>query len=480
MDLPDLKRDDIARKSIRLRISKRLAPVPPTRIESIPSPSSSTSSSSTIDSAFPSRIERQVNEINLRNTLVSPPSPFSRISKFDASPVSSQLIATTDADVPVAHSESFLKLSDIKKCSAVSLDRNNQARMDFFTNPIQRTATPLAARPPTSSQTQPSSIDMLNQLEKHINQMEIDSKANEVFASPTNEMPVKQMIKMTNRYGDHENLLNTGISNVASGTGLCFDGTDGDDDDLEPRPFQRGASQARNSTLGVSLSAAPKVGKPVGRTVSDTKNVESVVRSIRLGLKKMDDDLKTTAANRLSAAAAKAKIQQQQAAQNSQYQPSSNGSTISPLTNKKKEDTIMVADRDRLPLPHGHRPRVVAATPTTSAGTASANSQSGTAAAGASTPTKRFVDRDTLRHAITSPTTSRLKEASNVRNTQVNHNIKNTKYSWELTTRHDDCHRKTHSHTQSINIFNTPYHISSRRHHCVIIYFVNNVHSMDR
>lgn len=435
MDLPDLKRDDIARKSIRLRVSKRLAPVPPTRIESIPSPtsSSSTSSSSTIDSSFPiTRIERQINEINLRNTLASSPaaSPFSRISKFDASPNTSQQLANTNHVVldAVPKSESFLKLSDIKKCSAISLDRTNKARMDFFTNPIQRTATPsLTVRPSqttTTSQTQPSSIDMLNQLEKHIHQMEIDSKANEVFAnSPATEpMPsaVKQMIKMTNRYGDHENLLNTGISNLASGTGLCYDEADGDDDDdLEPRPFQRGTGQARNSTLGVSLSATPKVGKPIGRTVSDTKNVESVVRSIRLGLKKMDDDLKNTAANRQSAAAAaKAKAQQQQQQltnqnSNSYHQPTSttNG-TISPLTNKKKEDTIMVADRERLPLSHGHRPRVVATTTSTTSATAAQ-------VASTSTPTKRFVDRETLRHAITSPTANRLKDAASARNSQV-------------------------------------------------------------
>lgn len=412
MDLPDLKRDDIARKSIRLRVSKRLAPIPPTRIESIPSPTSSTSSSSTTDSSIPTRIERHINEINLRNTLASSTSPFSRISKLSASPVTSQQFS--DTDVPDAPSENFLKLSDIKKCSAVSLDRNNQARMDFFTNPIiQRTASPLATRPPTTSQTQPSSIDMLNQLEKHIHQMEIDSKANEVFASPTPiVVPQKQMIKMTNRYGDHENLLNTGISNVASGTGLCFDGTDGDDDDLSPRPFQRGTGQARNSTLGVSLTAAPKVGKPIGRTVSDTKNVESVVKSIRLGLKKMDDDLKTTAANRLSAAAARVKAQQE--AQKCGYQPSSNG-TMSPLTKQKKEDTIMVADRERLPLPHGHRPRVVGTTTTTAA----AAQPSSSATTNSTTPTKRFVDRETLRHAITSPTANRLKDTAIARASQV-------------------------------------------------------------
>lgn len=411
MDLPDLKRDDIARKSIRLRVSKRLAPVPPTRIESIPSPTSSSSSSSILDSVPSTRVERQINEINLRNTLVSPVPSFARISTFDATPISSP--QSVDVDVPDAPSEQFLKLSDIKKCSAVSLDRNNQARMEFFTQPTGRTAAPLSVRPPTTSQTTPSSIDMLNQLEKHIHQMEIDSKANEVFASPTTNMPTKPMIKMTNRYGDHENLLNTGISNVASGSGLGYDGTDGDDDDdLEPRPFQRGAGQARNSTLGVSLGAAPKVGKPIGRTVSDTKNVESVVKSIRMGLKKMDEDLKNTAANRLSAAAAKAKAQQ--ASQNSHYQPSSNGNTMSPLTNKKKEDTILVADRERLPLPHGHRPRMSATS--AASGTAATPAQ-----AAPPTGTKRYVDRETLRHAITSPTATRLKDAASARSTQVTH-----------------------------------------------------------
>lgn len=435
MDLPDLKRDDIARKSIRIpsnRLSKRLAPAPPARIESIPSPTSSTSSSSTFDSS-PSRVERQINEINLRNTFGSPSSSVRLATP--PSPVPSK--SPSGVDLTDAPSEPFLKLSDIKKCSAISLDRNNQARMDFFTTKL-RTAEPLAARPTTTvTPPAPSSIDMLNQLEKHIHQMELDSKANEIFAAKE-PPPIKPMTKMTNRYGDHENLLNTGISNVASGTGLCYDGTD-DDEDLEPRQFQRGTGQARNSTLGVSLSATPKVSKPIGRTVSDTKNVESVVKSIRLGLKKMDEDLKTTAANRAAAAAAAAKTKAPAA---NNYQPSTNNNgTLSPLTNKKKEDTIMVnSDRDRLP-PHRPRPPVANAA---AAATTATTSQA--AAATTTTPTKRYVDRETLRHAITSPTASRLKDAASARNTQVTQTHTHLKTTIDLCfiRRHRELFRHHH------------------------------------
>lgn len=445
MDLPDLKRDDIARKSIRLPAgrltAKRLAPpVPPLRVESTLSPGD-----------------------NNNHT------------------------AASNGD----HSSGgFLKLSDMPKLEAVSLQRNSQARLDFFAGPsLAKQSSPrprpqplqsqtTAAQPPTvaSAADNITSIDMLNKLERQINQMELEHKANELFPlsgvgsqphqhrqhleqldnqQPRSLPPIKPMVKVTNRYGDHENLLNTGISNVSSGQALCHTGGDDDDDDdadLRPREFQR-ATQTRNSTLGVSTArTTPKATKPIGRTVSDTKNVESVVKTIRLGLKKMDEDFRNTVAHRAAAVAAAktAAIAEAKAAataaaaaaanggQSYQYQPhgqqhygqqqhGQHAGTMSPLTSKKKEDTIIVAEpRVGRPMaqaaasPHQQQPQPQRMRPTMAPLAQIPSHQASTQSASAK---QRFADRDTLRHAITSPTASRSRDSSSSRAAQVTHSF---------------------------------------------------------
>lgn len=295
--------------------------------------------------------------------------------------------------------------------SAGTMVRNNKAKMDFFAatlndNKVAATSgnrqlqQPQPQSKPPIQLTLPTSIDMLNQLEKHINQMELDSKTNELFPSvplqhlqhaTSAQQHIKPMIKLTNRYGDHENLLNTGISNVTSGTALCYDADN--DEDSESGEFRRGGD-SRSSTIAVSSSKmmALKVKKPIGRTVSDTKSAETTVKILRMGLKPKDDDN-----NNQKNGSPKANRPPTGIVGNN-----NNIGLMSPLTNKKKEDTIMV-QKDKIVLNSR-----AAATEETAAPPQSQQP----------VPPKRYIDRETLRHAVTSLSASnRTKDKD--RNVQV-------------------------------------------------------------
>lgn len=281
-----MQRDDIARKSFRVpahRATKRLAPAPPPRTDSIDK------------SATTLLNDKKTNELNLRNTLNSKTlstsgkeTPSTSDTRDFVAPVPanrlllcnepSKMNATKSEVIKVDENYS-LKLSDLKIPDEYggTLGRNDKAKKDFFnSNKDQADG---------AHKVSTSSTDALNQLEKHIHQMEIDSKGNSIFdPKPT------PMVKVTNRYGDHENLLNTGISNVTSGTALCCED---DEDDEHDQHFKRGAASRSSTSAVVSSKMLPKskLTKPVNRTASDTKNVENTIKMMRIALKKQDTNV---------------------------------------------------------------------------------------------------------------------------------------------------------------------------------------------
>lgn len=298
----DLNRNDVARKSFRIpahRLGNRLVtpPVPPPRVDLEPKTSPHTAS-----------VEEKKNERNLKGT-GQPPPPPKRISNFQRELQKMSL----------ERAES----SSIAKASALQKTDKSEKNTDIMDG------------------AQPSSTDVLNQLEKHIIQMEIDSK-NKVNAAPV----IKPMLKVSNRYGHHENLLNTGISNIASGTALGYQmGTDDHNDGNEAE--SRGGDLIRDSVYRKSTGAGAgdnleltkltkksKIIKPVNRTVSDTKNLENTVKSFRQGIKKPDIIMTTTT--------------------------TSETAPLQPLNIRKKEDVYELKSSDDS---SGNRSTVVQVTP---------------------------------------------------------------------------------------------------------------------
>ncbi|XP_055692477.1 serine/threonine-protein kinase MARK2 isoform X7 [Lutzomyia longipalpis] len=269
----DLKRGIDIRRSIH----KRKAPAPPTFHQQ-----QQQNSSSAADDVMA--------ELNLRNTLKSaaPPPPRRR----DASAG-----APRDASLRDGYS---LKLSDLECKPSV----RNYVSLGVGEKKVA------APQPPPKGEavamgddTALTSIDVLNKLQKQINDMEVYTKMNP--PQERAEDAVDRAPQKSGRYKEHENLLQTGISNIASRQGLGYlnrgDATDEEDDEgamMHPGEFKRGAD-GRNSTggaLGIASKFLPKtkMAKPVNRTASDTKNVENTVKLMRAGLKKPPAPLEPT------------------------------------------------------------------------------------------------------------------------------------------------------------------------------------------
>ncbi|XP_055838998.1 serine/threonine-protein kinase MARK2 isoform X24 [Episyrphus balteatus] len=121
----------------------------------------------------------------------------------------------------------------------------------------------------------------LGSIEKHINQVEESFKQSSKQNACIDEMKV-EIIKKSKRYGEHENLLQPGISDMASGQDFGYlPGSRGAESDSESE-FQRG-SEARNSTGAYSKAITTTQKPKISRTASDTKN--SGVIAIRAALK---------------------------------------------------------------------------------------------------------------------------------------------------------------------------------------------------
>ncbi|XP_055921739.1 serine/threonine-protein kinase MARK2 isoform X6 [Eupeodes corollae] len=121
----------------------------------------------------------------------------------------------------------------------------------------------------------------LGSIEKHINQVEESFKQSSKQNACIDEIKV-EIIKKSKRYGEHENLLQPGISDMASGQDFGYlPGSRGTESDGESE-FQRG-SEARNSTGAYSKAIATTQKPKISRTASDTKNSEVI--AIRAALK---------------------------------------------------------------------------------------------------------------------------------------------------------------------------------------------------
>lgn len=299
----ELKRNESIRKSVRIQ-NKRMAPQPPQQIsfdddlqqqQQQDDENSSTSTN-----------EYRTRELNYKNDqfslkLKSPPAVIPRkVMNFNSAVSSSK-----DNSKVLIRDEYSIKLSDIIRPPSNQQQTNGKAKADFFK--------------------EDDSSSILNSMKSQFDQMIFDTehcpkKTPEddvshfkgpsgddpyripIFKSPgksVDESTVKPQYAMptakkpiNNRYGEQENLLKTGISDVASGHGLAFHENENSDIE-EPIEFKRGID-SRNSTGGAvpaqtaKFFTKPRIVKPVTRTTSDTKNVEAKVLMMRKMMKDRD------------------------------------------------------------------------------------------------------------------------------------------------------------------------------------------------
>lgn len=153
-----------------------------------------------------------------------------------------------------------------------------------------------------------TSIDVLNQIQQQITEMEVKHQEHQFHGDADDDAEdvarYKERIKQSKRYGEKEELsLKHGTSDVASNQLLGYLGdyrdnvrpsteTDdevdrGSEDEGGHHAFQRGSS-VRKSTGGAVMAtktmaggATHGKGKPVSRTASDTKNLETKIKMMR-------------------------------------------------------------------------------------------------------------------------------------------------------------------------------------------------------
>lgn len=292
----ELKRNDSIRKSVRIQ-NKRMAPQPPQQISFDDDLQQENSSSSTN--------EYRTRELNYKNDqfslkLKSPPAVIPRkVMNFNSAVSSSK-----DDPKLVIRDEYSIKLSDIIRPPSSQQQSNGKAKADFFK--------------------EDDSSSILNSMKSQFDQMIFDTEHcpnktpdDEIphFKGPIGDDPYRipnfknpnksgeESVKpqyviptakkpINNRYGEQENLLKTGISDVASGNGLAFHENENSDIE-EPIEFKRGID-SRNSTGGAvpaqtaKFFIKPRIVKPVSRTTSDTKNVEAKVLMMRKMMKDRD------------------------------------------------------------------------------------------------------------------------------------------------------------------------------------------------
>uniref|UniRef100_A0A6E8WA32 MAP/microtubule affinity-regulating kinase 3 n=1 Tax=Anopheles coluzzii TaxID=1518534 RepID=A0A6E8WA32_ANOCL len=283
----EFERNEAIRKSIRLKVPIRMevagtgatttttsttttatSPAPPP----ITSPTGTRRPVSLMTSPLPSpRLATLgVRERNLRNELDS--GPTQRTSYLQR-PTPAAKPATARVDIRDGYS---LKLSDITRAPA---EQPNSESVDVH------------------------SLSVLQTLERQINTMEFDERMKQrrdLLLQPPGSpgSPIMSSASMARRkdqrpvhYGELPSLLNTGISDVATGNGFGYldredSGANDDSDDelahARQNAFKRG-EEGRSSTGGATgYSMKPKATRIINRTVSDTKNAEAAVKTIRL------------------------------------------------------------------------------------------------------------------------------------------------------------------------------------------------------
>lgn len=295
----ELKRNDSTRQTVRIQ-KKSMAPQPPQQNQISFDDNSQQQNSSTSTAEYRTRELNYKNDQFSLSKLKSPPAVIPRkVMNFNSAVSSSKV----DPKVLI-RDEYSIKLSDIIKPPSSQQHTNGKAKADFFDD---------------------SSSSILTSMKSQFDQIIFDTehcpnktsedevshfkgpRGDDPYRIPTFKNPNKPVEELTikpqhviptakkpinNRYGEQENLLKTGISDVASGHGLAFHENEHSDVE-EPIEFKRGID-SRNSTGGAVPAQTAKfftkarIIKPVSRTTSDTKNVEAKVLMMRKMMKDRD------------------------------------------------------------------------------------------------------------------------------------------------------------------------------------------------
>lgn len=375
----DLKRSDASRKSFRLPAKSRQAPAPPN------------SSANIVHSATAA-----TTPIRLYNTSMSPSQP-SAVDKTVVAPATATVavgmrLKTFGPGGCVGGNDPYqkpLKLADILKpnndCIAVAAANNNNNNNNKPLHGLNAMEAPKSPGVETS-------LEVLKDLEKRINRIEMNEKLKQsingrkLTGTDGNAVGGK-LVQIKNQYADRENLTKAGLDS-ASTSSAGLDQSDENDSSFFQRNSDGRSSIGATIALKAIIDAKPSNGdgafsstKPVSRTVSDTKSVENSVRKLRISYMQKQLGQQHIQKQQNHATAAMVVVNSREHI--SSFAGSKSG-PLSPLTSKKKENTIVV-DKTKLT--------------TSTAADSSRNTNTSKLSHSSS------LKRETLRHPIT-PTTA--------------------------------------------------------------------------
>ncbi|XP_033234056.1 serine/threonine-protein kinase MARK2-like isoform X8 [Drosophila pseudoobscura] len=278
METPDLNRGDTTRKSVRLYAARKgAAPAPPKL--TVPLPDSTTTSNNNNNNNQSSEIlperERTLLASSLRTT---------------AGPSHKDLEPDLDGSAQLLHDDNN------GDGGSVELRRREAKpplpRVAVSAMPTLHPQPKERQKPPRTLMTAEDDVGVtfaLGSIEKHIHNVEESFKQQQHQQQSQSSMDVMKMEimrKQSKRYGETENLLRPGISDMSSENDFQYLGGRraelNDSNELMLSEFQRG-SDGRNSIGAYSKNTAVASGgsgavkNKLARTASDTKNTDTVL-----------------------------------------------------------------------------------------------------------------------------------------------------------------------------------------------------------
>lgn len=280
----EFQRDQITRKSVFVR-NKRTAPVPPSSPQLSTKDKNAAITNDEVDGGKMS--VRTPMKISLETLGIQQGNGTSPISKSGINNVVATENKINLCKTKYMTTERPHFSQQQQQTSSTSTVRKEIEKWDNNKLHIQeQVVTPKNDKNSTSTTTtseDDTSMNMLLQLEKHINKMEFDTR---VTSHQVTQSPVTPVLRKPIQYSGMESLLNTGVSNVATegGIGYLESRSNNDEDDVDVNTFKRNLDVRQSIGAGTSDRKPPsgiKQCRPVQRTTSDTNQMKVVAMSKR-------------------------------------------------------------------------------------------------------------------------------------------------------------------------------------------------------
>ncbi|XP_017468247.1 PREDICTED: serine/threonine-protein kinase MARK2 isoform X1 [Rhagoletis zephyria] len=283
MDTPDLNRSDSTRKSFRLPTHRKgMAPTPPiiTKVD-LDIDDHSDEAAGKIDGEQTAASVGVVDDTYSAQGSNTARSMEDTTMTTKTSTGNTEIIARSNRMTLPRDTDIIIDEDVVRLRNKITTTRNAASSIAPYTS-VSAAVTPTSklSKEPTLVLTVEDDVNVsfaLGSIEKHIFEMEESFKKMEHIRQPSIEELKMDRKKQSKRYGETENLLQPGNSEMASGTGFSYlpPPSDLENSSDSITDFQRGTG-ARSSVGAYSKGVTAPYKTKITRTSSDTKNSETM------------------------------------------------------------------------------------------------------------------------------------------------------------------------------------------------------------